>query len=453
MGRLRPLVGVVIKVFRGKMGNCNNCMDEKTGGEVGIQSFAPAAKPKSHTEKPAASQETFAPDFMPPPYQSDDLEYPAKSKRQEANPESVAQPEEKGDIFEEKREEPKPKQEPAKPAPSDAKAGPPQRTTASFSPVSAPSIAHITTLQTAFRIVFSKRRLREQESRYVDVPDPAEPWTESYTDAGEDPESLLSPAARVTYKGLPPYLYSHSVKGVATSGPRTLGDGSIYVGQWASSGSRIFRKGKGRLFKRDGSFREGYWCGAKFQPTGRIIFDNGDFYEGGVADGQRSGNGTFRDHSRAEYKGSWANDKKHGNGSETLTDGSTYSGEFARGVRSGRGTLRWAGGKVYEGDFENNEFTGQGVHTWPDGRRFEGGWLNGKMHGEGTFRYADGKVYKGAYRNDHKHGYGVYEWDGNKYEGDWVDGKMHGRGYLTTKEKGRKLYEFKNGEKQKEIKE
>lgn len=404
------------------MGACNTCCQEKTDKDVKIERFGPAAV--SHAN-PDSSSPTFD---LPAPHQEEAVAIEYKETRK---PVQASQ-------FHEPIQATWP--------------SPPAETKPAASTNSSTTLIDLQTVQNTFRIILAKKAVRETEANQTDLPDPVDVQPESSFPAiGEDFQSRLTRECRSTLQSLRTYEFTFSVRGVTSYPACTLKDGSVYFGQWAAVGSGKYRKGKGRLYKADGSYQEGYWVGTRLHTHGRIIASNGDYYEGGIRNDLRNGDGVFRTYDqRTEYRGSWVNDLQQGTGTERRPDGSIYVGEFDRNERTGRGKLSMAEGKNYEGGFLNGKFNGKGVHSWKDGRRYDGDWMNGKMHGYGRFVYPDGKTYEGQYFDDKKNGKGVYRWEGKIYDGDWVDGKMHGIGWLTT-EKGKKKYEFRNGERGKEI--
>ena len=309
----------------------------------------------------------------------------------------------------------------------------------------------VRTLQSAVRMVLAQKQIREKEMQCVEQNDPGNVEPEPSSETLLDPYSLLSNEARLTLSSLPPLHFPYSIQQVVYYEARLLSDNCIYVGQWRKLSQGLYRKGKGKLFRTDGGYCEGYWTGKELNTLGRIVYPNGDWYEGEVMNGQRNGKGTFRSFDRSsEYTGQWVLGKKHGSGTLRLPDG-TYTGEFRDDLKSGIGTLRSVNGKVYTGEFARGVIEGKGKYVWPDGRVYEGDWRAGEMHGKGRFQYSDGKLYEGDYHHDKKHGKGTYHWEGKIYEGDWVDGAMHGVGYLTTRDKCRRKYEFSKGQRGKEL--
>jgi len=312
---------------------------------------------------------------------------------------------------------------------------------------------NVVDLQSFARIFLKKRELARASGGLVDWSDDEGLETEVNGEAFTDPTTLLSPEARAVLQRKQPLELKQGVKGVAASAARFLPDRSIYVGQWRvlRSGNWV-RKGKGKMYGQDGSYREGYWKNGKLHSLGLVIMASGDWYEGGFSRGMKEGKGRLESYDgRTWYEGDWHRDAKNGRGTEQLADGARYDGDYVNDQRTGSGHIWLAGGNEYQGDFVNGEHSGQGHYQWKDGRDYVGGWSMGKMHGKGRFKYIDGKEYDGDYVLDKKQGYGIYKWDGKVYEGQWLGGKMHGEGWMTT-EKGRKKYQFTDGNRGDEIK-
>lgn len=312
---------------------------------------------------------------------------------------------------------------------------------------------NVVDLQSFARIFLKKRDLARVSGGLADWSDDEGLTTEDSGSADIDPMTLLSVQARVVLQRKQPLDLKQGVKGVAAAKARYLPDRSIYLGQWHihRNGSWV-RKGKGKTYGSDGSYREGYWKNGKLHHFARVIQANGDCYEGGYNRGMKEGKGKLESFdSGTWYDGDWHRDAKNGRGTELLANGTRYEGDFSNNQQTGRGHIWFAGGNEYEGDVTNGQCDGRGHFKWRDGRDYVGGWSLGKMHGKGKFRYADGKDYEGDYVMDKKQGYGVYKWDGKVYEGQWLAGKMHGEAWLTT-DKGRKKYQFIDGNRGAEIK-
>lgn len=315
-----------------------------------------------------------------------------------------------------------------------------------------PEPHQVALLQQAVRSYLSKKQIGERMKDWLEFQSDAQIEPETAEDVAEGNFiGLLTREAGETYRKLQPFRVEQRVKGVVVHGPKRLADGSIYVGEWSILPSGLCRKGRGKLYGKDGGYSEGYWLDSKLHFLGRIIHPNGDYYEGGFLHGFRSGRGIFESlSSSTSYSGSWDLNDKHGYGEEHLPGNILYEGEFQHGAKTGKGTLKWPDGSRYTGDLVKGEIEGEGEYSWPDGRYYKGQWKAGKMHGEGEFTYSPSRLYRGHYDNDHKKGYGVYSWDGKVYEGQWLNNKMHGEGYLTI-EGIRKKCEFAEGRKVRDL--
>ena len=307
-------------------------------------------------------------------------------------------------------------------------------------------------LQNAFRGYLHSKTLRTAQRDWLDLgtSHPVLPETTEATQ--DDPKALLSKEAAATLARLPVFSYPQRVRNVANFPPQRVSDSSIYIGQWAISPSGTYRQGQGKMYLRDGSYIEGYWQAGKPHHLARIVYSNGDFYEGQFDQGLKSGSGHFSAFDSAlTYTGMWAGDKRNGVGKESTQDGTVYEGIFRNDTKTGKGKFQWMDGSWYIGEVQTGEIEGQGEYHWSDGRWYKGQWKEGKMHGKGEFGSTDGKNYVGDYVLDRREGYGVYKWGSNTYEGQWQANKMHGVGYITAADGLRKKFEFREGSKVKEV--
>ena len=94
----------------------------------------------------------------------------------------------------------------------------------------------------------------------------------------------------------------------------------------------------------------------------KIVYLNGDIYEGSVR-----------------------NNKPEGFGYLKLTNGISYSGQFKEGIYSGHGVLKLPNG-VLNGYFEDHVNV-SGVFHYSNGVIFTGNWRNGFINGHGIFKY------------------------------------------------------------------
>jgi hypothetical protein len=138
----------------------------------------------------------------------------------------------------------------------------------------------------------------------------------------------------------------------------------------------------------------------------RIIYPNGDYFEGDVEQNRANGRGKLVE-GRTTYKGSFRDNLQHGPGSET-GDGYTFEGHFEAGHKK-TGTLTWKKGKdtlTYKGQFSNNLFEGRGTLSTKEGR-YIGEFVKGKKCGRGKFYYNNHRYYEGDFDNDMRHGEGI----------------------------------------------
>lgn len=159
------------------------------------------------------------------------------------------------------------------------------------------------------------------------------------------------------------------------------GEKGIYTGELSKS--TCMPNGRGRLeYEKEGRWYEGDWIHGRWTGTGCLSNGDGDFYEGGLK-----------------------NDHKHGEGIMKFADGRIFEGEYIRGQMI------------------------QGKMTYQDGSVYGGSWVDGMRHGKGKCVFVDGSEYDGEFREGNFHGQGKMTWnDGGWYIGEWCDGEMHGRG-------------------------
>ena len=137
--------------------------------------------------------------------------------------------------------------------------------------------------------------------------------------------------------------------------------------------------------------------------NGRILFANGNTYEGGVC-----------------------NDMLHGDGTLTDSENDTlYVGAFVEDKREGYAKFTHPFG-IYEGLYLNNKRHGKGREVDNAGNIFEGQFLNGDAV-NGKMTYTNGEIYIGEFKDDLKHGRGkLFTIDGDIREGLYIDDEFVG---------------------------
>lgn len=132
---------------------------------------------------------------------------------------------------------------------------------------------------------------------------------------------------------------------------------------------------------------------------GKIVYTNGDEYEGKLIGGEFSGK-VKKIYSYGTYIGEWKAGEKNGYGKFTWSDGEEYEGEWLDGVMHGVGTFTWANGNVYKGEWKRGVIDGSGKMTWKSGEYYDGEWKEGVRHGRGLYRNPNGNLFEETWEND-----------------------------------------------------
>jgi serine/threonine protein kinase len=130
--------------------------------------------------------------------------------------------------------------------------------------------------------------------------------------------------------------------------------------------------------------------------TGKIVWANGDRFEGTMVNGKKEGKGKFIWHNGQRYNGDWAHDVPNGKGSIVFADGSRYEGDVKDGMPHGQGTTRFKDGDVYRGAWVRGRSSGQGRYTWANGSYWEGEFRDDKPTENGTMVFAGRPGTRGA---------------------------------------------------------
>ncbi|KAK4879208.1 hypothetical protein RN001_007354 [Aquatica leii] len=165
----------------------------------------------------------------------------------------------------------------------------------------------------------------------------------------------------------------------------------------------------------------------------KIIFRNGDKYEGSTLRKLMHGYGKYTWEDGTVYEGDFVYGFATGHGILRYPDLTTYHGEFCKSVLHGYGDLNIASSPMrYCGYWKNSQKHGKGWMLYQPEDWYDGDWYEDQRHGKGTRNYHTGEKYQGDWCNGLQHGNGTFVWTNNDvYSGEWKEGKMHGHGEYT----------------------
>ena len=135
---------------------------------------------------------------------------------------------------------------------------------------------------------------------------------------------------------------------------------------------------------------------------GRIVWDNGDQFEGTLVHGVKQGKGEFIWANGQRYKGDWARGLPNGKGTIYFPNGNRYEGDMRDGVPNGMGAIYFSNGNRYRGEVKDGLPHGKGVNRFTNGDVYSGGWSRGKSDGQGRYTWANGNYWEGEFRDDRK---------------------------------------------------
>lgn len=147
---------------------------------------------------------------------------------------------------------------------------------------------------------------------------------------------------------------------------------------------------------------------------GRVIYPNGDYFEGEIVNGKAEGKGKYTE-GNVTFSGQFNNNLQDGFGVEK-GENYFFEGIFQEGVKK-QGKLNWIDSEPceYMGEFLDNCFEGRGTLVSKEGK-YIGNFSHGLKNGQGKLFYKD------------KHQY---------YQGEFVNGKRHGQGILVDEIEGK----------------
>ncbi|XP_057670980.1 uncharacterized protein LOC130902735 isoform X1 [Diorhabda carinulata] len=217
-------------------------------------------------------------------------------------------------------------------------------------------------------------------------------------------------------------------------------NGNIYEGPT----NEYLMHGNGKFVWSDntiynGEFKDGFITG-----KGRITLPDLSIYEGEFCNGFFHGKGFLNVASTPVfYSGDWKSDRKDGNGWILYGAGDWYEGEWKMDMRDGKGCRKYKNGAKYIGDWVENKKQGKGKMLFYNDDYYNGGWYDDMLHGYGEYTWdlIDNKTfcfpiynwYKGAWKNGVREGIGIMNFGtecGAKYAGTWRNNIKHGPGVM-----------------------
>jgi hypothetical protein len=208
-------------------------------------------------------------------------------------------------------------------------------------------------------------------------------------------------------------------------------NGDVYQGQLV----RSKRQGQGSFTWANGQRYSGQWVADRAQGQGEIVFVNGNRYVGAVLDDQPQGQGTMHFASGDRYSGAFESARHHGAGTYTWANGQSLEGQWVEHQAQGPAVVRYPSGNVYEGPVRAGVAEGRGRLRFASGDVYEGDFVAGQMEGEGQYRWLNGDRYEGRWQAGRKEGRGVFFWaSGDRFEGQFKDDQRTEDGVLIRKE-------------------
>lgn len=181
----------------------------------------------------------------------------------------------------------------------------------------------------------------------------------------------------------------------------------------------------------DGSILNGEFLNGLLNGRGKTIYTSSIVWEGNYQEGRIVGKGIVRISKHEAREAEFIYDDLRSTLKIVFVDGDFWEGKFENGLLNGWGKMFYQTGEIREGEFKNNQLCGQGTLTLPDGRILKGEFKDNLLSGKGTYTYSN-KIHEGDFQVNSLDGQGKITfkegevWEGN-FEGDW----LHGQGKIT----------------------
>ena len=121
------------------------------------------------------------------------------------------------------------------------------------------------------------------------------------------------------------------------------------------------RNGYGILYTISGFIYEGNWLNNKLNGYCRVIDINKKIIkEGKYVDNVLEGYGKVLIDNGDYYEGNFKNGKFDGKGNYIWYNGDVFEGEYKNGLKNGKGVFKWVNGDIYKGEFKNGKILNKG---------------------------------------------------------------------------------------------
>jgi hypothetical protein len=141
-----------------------------------------------------------------------------------------------------------------------------------------------------------------------------------------------------------------------------------------------------------------------------IDYPDGSQYVGTVREGKPHGRGvtSFKPNgwNYLRFEGIYHSGSMQ-KGKMIYANGDRYEGEFEGNCPHGQGRYFFAKGDIYTGQFTQGKITGRGRYQFTNGETYEGMVVDNKLHGQGVLRKPNGTVHSGNFINDLAEGQGT----------------------------------------------
>ena len=158
----------------------------------------------------------------------------------------------------------------------------------------------------------------------------------------------------------------------------------------------------------------------KMSGEGKITYQNGDVFDGNLANNEYNGKGKLTQANGNIFEGDFVDGKMHGKGQDTIVAKEIEPIEVKKKrsfISTLKDTFTGKGGEPYA-KTEEEAFVKQD---------YKGDFVHGKRHGKGECIFHGQGRYIGSYVDGERCGYGEYfQVNGDNYKGQWKNDVYHG---------------------------